>query len=317
MSYSLSLDGGGSKLAAVLFDEEGALVAHAAAGSVNPRFAGHRQVIGHIEDCFRRLFAGRAVPRLERILCASVAEDRALYLNALSAYSECGEWIDLGEGRLGLLACGIYPSGVLALSGTGSDVFYIKDGRQEDIIGGHGALISDAGSGYAIGKAALEAALRAAEGWGPPTVLLEEICRQLDIGDIHEAVTRIYRSPAPVGAIASLTRSVGLAAERRDATALEILEDAGTILAEQVQSMLRRHPEAASLPLAVIGGAFKTHPLLLDAFRRRLAPLPVRTPLFEPVVGGVVYEIYRRYGALSQERLRALEEDYAAFRMIL
>lgn len=312
MTYSLSLDGGGSKLAALLFDENGVPISYATAAGVNPRFTDAASVAQHIRDCFRRLFEGFPPLRLKHVLYASVLEDTTLYRQALSPYAVCDEWVALGEGLLGLLACGIYPSGTLVLSGTGSDTFFIKDGKQLEMIGGHGALISDAGSGYAIGKAALEAALRASEGWGPPTLLTEEVCRQAGLHEIHEAIPYVYRSPAPVRTIAALTRCVGAAARRDDPVALRILEQAGRVLAEQAQAMFRRHPEAASLPLAVIGGGFRTHPLLFESFCRSMQPHPVQRPLFEPVAGGMVYEAYLRHGSPSSRELQALQSAFAA-----
>lgn len=74
----------------------------------------------------------------------------------------CNRFLSAGEGSVGVLVCGI-DTGLCALSGTGSDVFYVRNGIEEDVIGGWGYLLSDDGSGVWIGQQALRHMMRVFE----------------------------------------------------------------------------------------------------------------------------------------------------------
>src|SRR5439155_578112 len=63
--------------------------------------------------------------------------------------------------------------GVAVLAGTGSIALARSADGREARAGGYGALVGDEGSGFWLGRAAATAAVRAADGRGPPTGLVE------------------------------------------------------------------------------------------------------------------------------------------------
>ena len=66
--------------------------------------------------------------------------------------------------------------GVLVIAGTGSSCLGIAADGKTLKIGGWGPICGDDGSGYQIGRTALNAAARASDGCGPPTMLAKYIC---------------------------------------------------------------------------------------------------------------------------------------------
>jgi len=67
----------------------------------------------------------------------------------------------------------------MVIAGTGSVALGRNAAGQTARAGGYGYLIDDAGGGVSIGRAALRAALRSGEGWGPKTVLADVFRAQL------------------------------------------------------------------------------------------------------------------------------------------
>jgi N-acetylglucosamine kinase-like BadF-type ATPase len=74
-----------------------------------------------------------------------------------------------------LYAPPIDGTGVVVSSGTGSCVLGRNEGGQLAKVGGHEHIVSDEGSAYSLGRAALRAAAAAHDGTGPPTVLLPRV----------------------------------------------------------------------------------------------------------------------------------------------
>ena len=58
MKYYISVDGGGTKIKAILFDENLNLISCAASGSVNPNFSSQEMIQKNIEQCFAELLHG-------------------------------------------------------------------------------------------------------------------------------------------------------------------------------------------------------------------------------------------------------------------
>ncbi|MDJ1113823.1 N-acetylglucosamine kinase [Microbacterium dauci] len=153
-------------------------------------------------------------------------------------------------------ALGANPGAVVA-AGTGV-VTLAVGARSVARVDGWGNLLGDAGSGYWIGRAGLEAAMRAYDGRAAPTRLLQMLTNQWP--DPEAAYIDLQGDADRVRVVASFARQVGeLAAV--DATAAAICRAAAQELSMAVEAGLRRvqgGPEAwAEGPeVAAIGGVF-------------------------------------------------------------
>src|SRR5262249_21968749 len=132
-----------------------------------------------VAACFGVAGAGRPAEQ-ERI--ARWAEDRAI------ARRVCV----VGDAEPILAAATPDNCGVALICGTGSLAWGRNALGQTARSGGWGYLIGDEGSGYAIARAAVAAAMRAADGRGQPTAILELLLKKFGVASPPELVERIY-----------------------------------------------------------------------------------------------------------------------------
>lgn len=167
--------------------------------------------------------------------------------------------------------------GVVVAAGTG--VVTLGVGwRRISRVDGWGNIIGDAGSGYWIGRRALDAVMRAYDGRGPATALTDVVRGRFP--DLDKAYIQLQTDPDRVRLIARYARPVAALAET-DAVACAICLDAGAELALSGATAARTiaEPGDAGPPLiALIGGLFSA-----SAVREScVANLRLSWPDFEP-----------------------------------
>ena len=169
--------------------------------------------------------------------------------------------------------------------------------------GGWGHMIGDEGSGYWIGREALAAVMRAADGRGPETRLTGEILAHFNVDDESRLPRIVYDRELPRMSVAALGPIVQQARELGDAVASGILERAAdelVLAARSVATRLEMRGDAFTFYLA--GGVFRVVPWLADEVTRRLVEVAPRSQVRlleqEPAVGAV-------WLALAEARRRA------------
>ena len=160
--------------------------------------------------------------------------------------------------------------GVVVAAGTG--VVTLAVGAHDVArIDGWGNLIGDAGSGYWLGRAALDAVMRAYDGRGPATALTAAV--RLDFPDLEMAYLDLQADPLRVSRIAGYARQVtDLAAT--DAVAARICDGAAAELVLSAATGLRRVGEDTSAAPVVcgIGGVLRA-PEIAARFEQGLREL--------------------------------------------
>ena len=220
------VDGGGTRTTLVLADGEGREILRrvGGAGLVDPRDPIASAVL--VADLVRSALAEAGMGGPLAALCAGLAgvgneTERVAVENALLAerVAERVRIVTDGEiAREGALGGG---AGVLVIAGTGSVAYgRSADGRVARC-GGWGMFVGDEGSGYAIGRAGVVAALRAADGRGPRTPLLDTLMGVMGVDTIHAIPPWVGR--AEKSEIAALARHVVEAADAGDKVALDVL----------------------------------------------------------------------------------------------
>jgi N-acetylglucosamine kinase-like BadF-type ATPase len=144
--------------------------------------------------------------------------------------------------------------GVALVAGTGSIAFGRNAVGEKARAGGWGHLIGDEGSGYMIGRRAMQAAARAADGRGPQTAILPAIMESWSLTRADGMIGRVYPD-GDKGLIAALSAIVFTAARAGDRVARRIVAQAATDLAFTAIAVgdalgFEREP----LPLALVGG---------------------------------------------------------------
>jgi glucosamine kinase len=181
---------------------------------------------------------------------------RAVYLAHDSVTSYLGA---LGDELGVVVAAG---TGVVTLAVGSTDVARID---------GWGYLIGDAGSAYWLGRAALDAALRAYDGRGPATELTGSMLSEF--ADLELAYLDLQADPLRVSRIAGYSRMVTQLAGS-DAVAAGICDAAAAELVLSAATGLRRVGEAGrdSPVVCGIGGVLRA-PQIASRFERGLREL--------------------------------------------
>lgn len=191
-----------------------------------------------------------------------------------------------------ILACAASQGwGAALISGTGSFVLARGADGQTARVGGWGFRFGDEGSGYAIATAGMRAAAQAADGRGPPTVLLDRFLEHFQAEQPRQLIEKVYRDGVDRRAVADTARLV-FAAAGEDPVADQIVAAAAQNLAEMISAVRRQLALPARLPIGIAGGAILGSCLLRQRFLQRLAadgvaPAPL-TPVPDPVRGAVL-----------------------------
>lgn len=295
MARILSIDGGGTKINTLLLDEQIHVLGSGTAGGTNLSQVPADVARQHMRDSLAHAFTTERPPEID-IAYVILVGDADVLQEELAHFTHVKRYVFLGEAQGGLLAGALRQHGLLALSGTGSDVFYC-DAEQTLVVGGWGPYLGDDGSGAWIGQQALKAVVRFINGWGEKTCMADLITQAWHLTDPWQMVSIVHDSSAPFSKMASLTHVVGQAAACGDQVALDILRSAGHVMAQQMCSLIRRLPEVP-IPwdITLCGGAWKTHPVMVDSFltllRQEYPDATAHRPLFEHVCAGAVAYLF-------------------------
>ncbi|MDH6625627.1 N-acetylglucosamine kinase-like BadF-type ATPase [Streptomyces sp. LBL] len=166
-------------------------------------------------------------------------------------------------------APGTPADGLALVAGTGAVALRVADRRATVTVDGDGWLLGDDGSGFWIGRSAVRAGLRMADGRGPATALAAAVGRALGLpGEVLPYATATATATATDGAawarphreayrrhllpavmadapirLARLAPLVAEAAAERDAVAEAILDEAANQLADTVRALEPRPGE--------------------------------------------------------------------------
>ena len=323
MTYYIGIDGGGTKTEGVLTDREGRILAIARGSATNPNDVTPEGSIRVLSALVAELMAKACLdesdlPAVSLFggIAGGINYRDALLEGMTRALPSVGA-LDIRSDVHILLAAGLpLGDGACLICGTGSACF-LRCGQEIHRIGGWGYLLDGGGSGYNIGRDALEAVLRAHDGRGDPTLLSAYLAEQL--GDtVSNRITEIYRGGKPY--IASCAPAVFAAAEQGDRMAESILNRNARYLAELIEAAWRKcslpnRPTPEELPV-VMGGSISIRqaPAWQDRIHRHLDPA-VRARLFPlelPAVFGAIAEAAAQASdGAEKPSLEALRQGFA------
>ncbi len=312
--YYLAMDGGGTKLVGILFDDQYRLVAAARAAGTHASIYSTEQICDHVRECYDYLFAD--LPRPFSVECLyTVCGSPSLYAELLPSGVTLRRSRAISEGVAGLYAAVPRHEGFVALSGTGSDAFCIQNDRVEAAVGGWGAILGDEGSGVWMSRRAIAAAIHAEQGWGEPTTFGELVKRYYRFRELWDYVDMIYSAPAPFRTLGELLPLVAEAARMGDIPMQNIFREAGELLAQQTAVLLDRY-SAMEPRIVACGGAWKAHPLMAESYEATIrATHPAATftlPRFEHIMAGPICLAMERDEA-DEAHLDLLAENFPQF----
>jgi N-acetylglucosamine kinase-like BadF-type ATPase len=294
----LGVDGGGTKTAFVLIDEEGRTLAESTGPTtyfLGAGLEGVRRVLEAGVDAVTTA-AGTDAAGIDHAFFAlpgygeASAEVRAL--DALPAavlgHDRYAVGNDMVAGWAGSLDA---QDGVNVVAGTGSIAYGQWKGRSARA-GGWSEVFGDEGSGYWTAVRGLNAVTRMSDGRlpvGPLRDLLREAVGAATDLDVIGVVVGEWAGDRT--RIAALSKVVVAAADAGDAAAVRIVADAGEELAALVRALrvALAVPPGVVLPVSYSGGMF-TAPAVLAAFAAALGEdHDLVAPIHGPALGAALY----------------------------
>ena len=293
--YVIGIDAGGSKTVCLLADEHGRIVSEARGGGANLHAAGELAVEKVLHDVMERAIGDRVV--VPAAICLGIAGvDRAADQHVVHGIMERIGYkatILIVNDALIALQAGIGDApGIVVVSGTGS-IAYGRNARGEAArAGGWGYVLGDEGSGYWIGRQALRAVVRHADGRGRETSLTPLLLGHFGLTDATELIHKVYHEDLAPNAIGALARYVQQAREGGDVAAGVILDQAAEELTGTAAAVMKRlDMDRESFSFVLAGGMFHAVPWLCDQLKilmRSLAPNSRTIRLDEePALGAV------------------------------
>lgn len=293
--HVLGIDAGGSKTVALVTDANGAVVGEGRAGGANLQTEGELQVEKVLHEVIERAMNGRYTP--PEAVCLGMAgvdreDDGRLIRDIMRRLGFRQNTLIVNDALIALVAGAGANPGVVVISGTGSIAFGVSHRGLAARAGGWGPTLGDEGSGYWIGRRALEAVVRDVDGRGPKTALTERVLEFFSLSRPELLVSEIYHQPHGRRAIASLAPEVDRARLEGDLVAGEIMTDAANELATAAGSVITRlDMRGEQFPILLAGGMLKRSEWLAAEVLRRMAEVAPRSEVLplteEPVIGAV------------------------------
>lgn len=266
--YFAGVDGGGTKTAIVLVDENGNELARDVTTTSNAAVVGHDKAGTTLRNLIASTAATAGVPLpLTGVWCglsgSDRPEDHALLRPQLEDLTEQLTMTNDAE-----LAIGGLPNrvGVAMVSGTGSIAFGRNAEGKRHRASGWGHVFGDYGSGYDVARKALYQYSAFIDGYGPATSLVERFTEYWQLPEPYSIINRVYDPKTTKGDIARLSRIVVDEAAKGDAVSVQILQDVADDLSTYADAVARKLELGPSLDLALVGGMLTN----VEPFRDRV-----------------------------------------------
>jgi N-acetylglucosamine kinase-like BadF-type ATPase len=290
----LGLDAGGTKTVCYLADEDGKLIGEGRAGGANLKAEGELAVEKVLHSVMDQALGERE--RNVAAICLGMAgadreDEKSLVLDIMRRISARARVVVVNDALVALVAGVGDAPGVVIICGTGS-IAYGRSADRAARAGGWGHILGDEGSGYWIGRRALRAVARGADGRGPATSLTPRVLNHFAVAKPSDLVTEVYDRQLRHHAVAQLARLVQQARDEGDEVATQILEQAAHELVRAARSVVDRlSMQEEALQFVLAGGVFTGVPWLAEELKRRLPATAPRGQVkrleVEPALGAV------------------------------
>ena len=285
----IGVDGGGTKTEFVLFTKSGQVLKQIFLSSTHPDSVGLEQTLNIFYEGIDELLEFSPSVCAVFIGMAGVANKKSSRAGEISTelqkrYKNIKFSVE--SDILNVIYSVSKNKDMLALiCGTGSILFMRKDG-QNYRFGGWGNLFDDVGSGYALGRDAIRAALLEIDGVGKPTVISEYI-KEISGDDANgKVIKECYKQPKSY--TASYAPLVFRAIiEKDDEVAKDILDKNAQGVANLMNAAIARHGSVEYV--VACGGVFKNREIFEPAIKKHLnSSINFVYPTLPPIYGACV-----------------------------
>jgi N-acetylglucosamine kinase-like BadF-type ATPase len=293
--HVLGIDVGGTKTICLLADAEGRVVASARGPGANLQAVGELELEKVLHTVMEETVASQgAIPSA---ICLGIAgvdrpEDTTVVLSIMSRIGYKARLLVVNDALIALRAGIGDDAGVVIVAGTGSIAYGCDRHGYAARSGGWGYVLGDEGSGYWMGRLALRAIVREADGRGQPTRLTPRVLAHFGVQRPDELLHTVYGHDFKPAAVAALAADVQRARDDGDEAAAAILERAAQELVAAGASVSARLGMAAEeFAFVLAGGMFKAVPWLRERVTQLLPAIAPRSRTIhldvEPALGAV------------------------------
>lgn len=307
MRYVAGLDGGGTKTAVAIADENGTIIHSFAVGALNYNGQDEASIRATLAEIGAGI--GSALPGgLDAcsVICLGAAGISnpvvsGLMTSGLRDGGYQGELVLVGDHETAL--CGAHEGlyGAILIAGTGSIAYGRNKSGKTHRAGGFGHLIDDEGSGYSIGRDLLAAVVRSSDGREGPSVIMDLVYELLGIGSVGEIVGFVYDKNRNKKEIAAIAPLLSEACESGDRAALRIARKNAEALAETASAVIETL-DLQDGELALLGSVLTRNRHVREMFIEQMGRLQPKVSCIEPKRDA-------SYGAvlLALEKLKEIE----------
>jgi N-acetylglucosamine kinase-like BadF-type ATPase len=305
--HVLGIDVGGTKTTCLLADTEGRIVAAARGRGANRQAAGELELEKALHSVMEEALADRGI--LPSAICLGIAgvdraEDADVVRAIMRRIGYKARTLVVNDALIALEAGVGDAAGIVIVAGTGS-IAYGRDplGRAARA-GGWGHVLGDEGSGYWIGRLALRAIVREADGRGAATSLTSRLLEHFGVERPEELIQKVYHDEFTPSAIARLAQYVQQARDESDSVASGILErSAHELLGAAAAVTARLGMTNDEFTYVLAGGMFHAVPWLREQLTRLLPTIAHRSRTYhleaEPALGAVRLALAEARGGAS------------------
>ena len=291
----LGIDVGGTKTVCLLADEDGHVLANGREEGANLQGAGELALEKVLHLVMESTLDGTGV--IPSAICLGIAgvdraADEAVVRSIMRRIGYKARILIVNDALIALEAGVGDASGIVIVSGTGSIAYGRDTEGRAARAGGWGYVLGDEGSGYWIGRLALRAVVRHADGRGRITSLTPRLLNHFGVQKASELINKVYHEELPPKSIAALAQYVQQSRDEGDMVANGILNRAADELmtaASAVMARLDLTDKAFTFVLA--GGMFHAVPWLCDQLQLLLPALASQSRVMrldeEPALGAV------------------------------
>jgi len=321
----VAVDGGGVKTDLALLDSSGALLSYVRGGASQAHYQGVDGTVEVLEGLLEAAATRAGLNPLDRPVASTaqlllagmdLPEELAAFRVAMGQ-RQWSERLVVGNDTEALLRAGTDRGwGIAVVCGTGINCIGLApDGREARFLS-FGPVSGDWGGGRDVGLAALAAAVRAADGRGPRTVLEAGVPAHFGLSGPFEVARAVHLEEMPMARLGELAPVV-LAACDEDPVAAGIIDRLAHEVIAFAAAALRRLDLTGSDPDVVLGGRLlrAVSPEVIETIARAVRELaPAASVLVapsEPIIGAALLGL-DAVGADSGARARARAELDAA-----
>jgi N-acetylglucosamine kinase-like BadF-type ATPase len=297
----LAVDGGGTKTQAVLVEADGFILGEGSAGASNYHAAGvegaETALVAAILAAFRDAEIEAGQVDVETAVFALAGVDTSndekvvegIVRQVVKALSiEVGSFLVENDCFSALLGATQNKAGVLLIAGTGSIVF-AHDGNNRIVrSGGWGHRLGDEGSGYWIGKQAIQAVLKMVDGRGEETLLSKLILKKFNFNKIEDLYNWTYSDSYSVDDVGALAAVVDEAFRLGDEVSKSILNAAVDELLLLIKTAIEKADiQQDEFDLIIQGGVFRHNHYIKNQVCQKIQQstpkVKIRTTTEEPI----------------------------------